>query len=132
MVCSEGGDGKRCRVEGVTYEIRCSECECVYVGETGRNVYTRGTEHSDQLTKKNKNSVLHRHTIDKHADDPNPPKYSMKVTDIYGGDKTKRQVAEALKIERTPAPMNRREEYSRCKLPRAVITDTARQLAPTQ
>ena len=56
----------------------------------------------------------------------------MKVTDVYGGDATKRQVAEALKIERTPAPMNRREEFTRCHLPRAVITDTARQLAPTQ
>ena len=54
MVCSEGGDGKRCRVEGVTYEIRCSDCEYVYVGVTGRNAYTRGTEHRDQLTKKNK------------------------------------------------------------------------------
>ena len=132
MVCSEGGDGKRCRVEGVTYEIRCSDCEYVYVGETGRNAYTRGTEHRDQLTKKNKNSVLHSHTIDKHADNPDPPTYSMKVTDVYGGDATKRQVAEALKIERTPAPMNRREEFTRCHLPRAVITDTARQLAPTQ
>ena len=116
----------------MTYEIRCSDCEYVYVGETGRNAYTRGTEHRDQLIKKNKNSVLHSHTIDKHADNPDPPTYSMKVTDVYGGDATKRQVAEALKIERTPAPMNRREEFTRCHLPRAVITDTARQLAPTQ
>ena len=58
--------------------------------------------------------------------------YSMKVTDIYGGDATKRQVAEALKIKRTPAPVSRREEFTRCHLPRAVITDTDRQLAPTQ
>ena len=128
MVCAEGGDGKRCREEGVTYEIRCSECEYVYVGETGRNAYTRGTEHSDQLIKKSKSSVLHSHTVDKHANNPDPPIYSMRVTDVYGGDATKRQVAKALKIERTPAPMNRREEFTRCKLPRAVITDIARQL----
>ena len=80
------------------------------------------------LVKKNRNSVLHIHTID----NPDPPTYSMKVTDIYGGDATKRQVAEALKIERTPAPMNRRKEFTRCHLPRAVITDTAGQLAPNQ
>ena len=70
----------------------------------------------------------------KHADTPTPPKYVMKVTDVYGGDATKRQVAEALKIENTPAHqlMNRREEYTRCKLPRAAITDTASQFPPKQ
>ena len=104
------------------------------MGETGRNANTRGKEHRDQLVKKSKNSVLHSHTVSNHADAPDPPKYSMKVTDVYGGDATKRQVAEALKIERTSSDrlLNRREEYTRCKLPRAAITDTARQLTPAQ
>ena len=134
MVCSEGGNGKRCRVEGVTYEIECSQCECVYIGETARNAYTRGLEHSNLLSNKSKHSVLHHHTETIHGDAPTPPEFTMTVTDVYRGDATKRQVAEALKIERTPAErlMNRREEYARCKLPRAAITDTARLLAPTQ
>ena len=134
MVCSEGGNGKRCRVEGVTYEIECSQCECVYIGETARNAYTRGLEHSNLLSNKSKHSVLHHHTETIHGAAATPPEFTMTVTDVYRGDATKRQVAEALKIERTPAErlMNRREEYARCKLPRAAITDTARLLAPTQ
>ena len=134
MVCAEGGDGKRCRVEGVTYEIRCSDCRDVYEGETGRNAYTRGIEHNSLLDSKSKNSVLHTHTVTKHTNTPTPPEYTMRVTGVYRGDATKRQVAEALKIENTPAHqlMNRRDEYTRCKLPKAAITDTARKLAPNQ
>ena len=107
---------------------------CVYIGETARNAYTRGLEHSNLLSNKSKHSVLHHHTETIHSDAPTPPEFTMTVTDVYRGDATKRQVAEALKIERTPAErlMNRREEYARCKLPRAAITDTARLLAPTQ
>ena len=122
MVCKEGGDGKRCRKEGVLYEIQCDQCDDVYTGETGNNAYTRGTQHEEALDR-DENSVLHIHSNTKHADSPNPPKYIMKVTNVFGGDATKRQIAEAIKIENTPTHrlMNRKEEFTRCKLPRAVI-----------
>ena len=74
----------------------------MYKGETASNAYTRGLERGDLLRKKHKDSVLHNHTISRHSDTPTVPKYIMRVTDVYGGDATKRQVAEAVKIESTP------------------------------
>jgi hypothetical protein len=62
MVCnSEEGRGN-CRRENVTYTIQCNECDSKYIGETARNAFSRGMEHMKALTKKDKNSVLHRHT----------------------------------------------------------------------
>ena len=72
-------------MEGVTYEIECSQCECVYIGETARNAYTRGLEHSNQLSSKSKHSVLHHHTETIHGDAPTPPEFTMTVTDVLRG-----------------------------------------------
>ena len=38
----------KCRKEGVTYEIRCTECNDVYVGETADNAYHRGKQRCPQ------------------------------------------------------------------------------------
>ena len=102
MVCREGGGGERCRKESCLYEIKCSECEEVYIGESSSNAYTRGLQHSNALEKEYKSSVLLAHTREKHTDCPNPPVFTMTVRDIFTGDATKRQVAEALCIENTP------------------------------
>ena len=50
--CQGGrGDGGNCRKSNVQYEMECLECPetnpTVYVGETARNVYTRGLERFD-------------------------------------------------------------------------------------
>ena len=74
MVCSgEGKDRGRCRTENVEYRIRCSVCGNEYLGETGRNAYSRGRDHQNALNKKHKSSVLWRHTNEKHRDDVTPP-----------------------------------------------------------
>ena len=52
MVCRNDEGTGQCRVTGVTYEIKCSMCDHVYVGETGRNAYSRGLEHQEGLNKK--------------------------------------------------------------------------------
>ena len=36
---------------GVVYEIPCSQCEKVYIGETGRQLGTRITEHRKEAEK---------------------------------------------------------------------------------
>ena len=41
-------------VHGVTYEIKCQGCDVKYVGKMARNVYTRATEHTDGLARKDK------------------------------------------------------------------------------
>ena len=50
MVCA--GGVRRCRNNGVTYEVKYKECGYLYIGETGRNAYTRGLEHLEGIRKK--------------------------------------------------------------------------------
>ena len=64
MVCVGGGTG--CRSNGVTYQVQCRKCNCIYIGETGRNAYTRGLEHLDGIRKKNEESIFHKHNIENH------------------------------------------------------------------
>ena len=50
LVCKQAGKGP-CNAHGVTYEIECQGCKHKYIGETARNAYTRGTEHTEGLEK---------------------------------------------------------------------------------
>ena len=122
MVCGGEGEGGRCRSEGATYEIVCKGCNGKYVGETSRNAFTRGREHSMDLRKKNVKSPLHLHNIEKHNDTP-PPGFEMKVTGVFGGDATKRQVRESVLIQKIPENqlINRRDEWRQVKLPRVEL-----------
>jgi len=117
MVC--GGEKKgRCREESITYELRCGECECRYVGETSRNAYTRGLEHKTAVNKKDTNSPLYQHCVDYHEARQVP--FKMKVTGTFQGDALKRQLSESVSIQETPPQMllNRRDECRQVLLPR--------------
>ena len=116
MVCGDG-EGGRCRREGVTYEVRCKGCEGRYIGETSRNAFTRGLEHKSGLVKKDKKSPLHLHDVESHGG--STPGFEMKVTGVFGGDATKRQVRESVLIQQTPQTdlINRRDEWRQVKLP---------------
>ena len=63
MVCVGGGTG--CRSNGVTYQVQCKKCDSIYIGETGRNAYTRGLEHLDGFRKKNEDNIFYKHNIEK-------------------------------------------------------------------
>ena len=121
MVFKEG-DGGRCRVNSVTYEITCNECNEKYIGETARNAFTRGLEHQANITAtldpERAKPTLRHHVDSKHTDDANPPSFKMKVTGVYGGDALKRQVSEAVMIRSSSSQMNRQEEWRQVKLPR--------------
>ena len=40
-MCREDGKGT-CERQSVTYDIKCAECNDIYIGETSRSMYTRG------------------------------------------------------------------------------------------
>ena len=42
----------------VTYDIKCGECNDIYMGETSRRAYTRGKEHMKLLAKKKERSAF--------------------------------------------------------------------------
>ena len=55
---------------GAVYKIHCSDCQATYIGETGRNLTTRLTEHN-RATKKGdlNNNIAEHHLKTSHAID---------------------------------------------------------------
>ena len=55
---------------GAVYKIHCSDCKATYIGETGRNLTTRLTEHK-RATKKGdlNNNIAEHHLKTSHAID---------------------------------------------------------------
>ena len=102
----------------MTYEIECKECEQKYVGETSRSAYTRGKEHLRDMDSGSTQSVLERHSKEKHHG--LVPDFKMNVTGVYGNDAMMRQISESIRI-RKDGEMNNKKEWNCFNLPRAVI-----------
>ena len=102
QACKEGrGKGGPCRKSSVLYEFTCQQCpadsQAVYIGETARNLYTRGREHTSNYQKRQKESFIQKHQVDTHngmeAD------FTAKVLCSYK-DCLSRQTAEGVHIRR--------------------------------
>ena len=100
--CRAGrGKGGACRKSNVLYEVACNKClsdrPCVYIGETARNMYTRGREHTGNYSRQGTDSFMNKHQIDRHygvaAD------FQATVTSSFK-DCLSRQVAEGVHIRR--------------------------------
>ena len=127
MVCSKGDTGG-CRESGVTYQISClsnietgNGCGSIYVGETGRNGYSRGLQHQDDYRHQRDSSVLWKHCVQKH--DSTCQEFQMKIVDRVRNDPTKRQILEATRIRKVPAEnaMNSKGEWNSNRVPRISI-----------
>ena len=83
------------------------------------HIYTRGLEHLEGIINKDEDSVFHKHSVDSHDGNLQPSDYIMAVTGVYGGDATKRQVAEAIIIQHKQGPqlLNRRDGWRQVNLP---------------
>ena len=119
MVCLTSKKKGLCRKEGVTYEIRCEECNEHYIGETGRCANVRLKEHIQDYRMKKENSVMWRHCSERH--DGERKKFKSKVKQIFGSDATLRQVSEAVGIKREAAKMNNKLEWGNFNLPKLAI-----------
>ena len=64
--CEDKPEGR----PGVVYKIHCSDCQATYIGENGRNLTTRLTEHK-RATKKGdlNNNIAEHHLKTSHAID---------------------------------------------------------------
>ena len=105
LACVDGrGKGGNCHKSNVQYEMDCLLCppgqESVYIGETSRNLYTRGREHIDKYrsTKRNKDSFIKKHQDEKHGGCE--AMFRAKVTGTFR-DCLSRQVSEGVHMRRT-------------------------------
>ena len=65
--------------QGAVYKIKCCECQASYIGETGRNLNIRLTEHK-RVTK---NGDVHKHLHTNHRIDWDSVKCITYSTDYY-------------------------------------------------
>ena len=105
LACQEGrGKGGPCLKSNIQYELSCNLCsgtdQCLYIGESARNLYTRGREHVEkyQSKKRNSESFIKNHQIEKHHD--MPADFSAKVTGNFR-DCLTRQISEGVHIRRS-------------------------------
>ena len=117
-----GERGGNCWREGVTYSLWCEECGeevAAYLGETGRNAYSREVEHLDSLEARNEEkSVLWLHSV-YHHQTRGDVRYSMRVTGGYK-DALDRQCMEKVQITNFKGPvlMNRKNEMGGVRVER--------------
>ena len=109
LACKDGrGKGGPCLKSNVEYELRCNQCpstdqpadQCVYIGESSRNLYSRGKEHIEKYRSKKRStdSFINKHQVEKHhgmqAD------FTAKVTGQFR-DCLTRQISEGVSIRRS-------------------------------
>ena len=109
----ERGEGGQCHRNNVNYEIECKLCQdtvpTVYIGETSRNLYTRGGEHLGDREKEEKDSFMKRHMREKHEREAD--NFVAKVTHC-NKDCLTRQVREGVLIRKSQKQvMNSKAEW---------------------
>ena len=96
-----GGKGGNCRKGNIQYEMACRLCpddgKCAYIGETSRNLYTRGAEHVGKYETGNCDSFMVKHLEEKHRGEE--ADFDAKVTGVFK-DCLTRQVSEGVQIRR--------------------------------
>ena len=120
LICESGGKPGACRKEGAIYEIKCKECDSSYIGETGRNAYTRVNEHIHDAAEQSKHSVLHRHIEEKHNN--NDVTYSAKVIQTFPKSAMRRQIAESIHINTLQHSINNCTEWNSHHVTQLTIT----------
>ena len=99
LVCTKDGKGP-CDRQSVTCEIKYTECNKIYVGETSRSAYTRGKEHEKSLSNKEERSALWKHCKEKHNNEVQ--RFQMNVTGLYSDDAMPRQISKGVRIDKVP------------------------------
>ena len=103
----ERGKGGSCRKGNIQYQLECRLCpdtdRTLYIGETSRNLYTRGKEHTAKFEGEKEDSFMLKHQAEKHAGQH--AVYDGKVTGVYR-DCLSRQVSEGVMIRRSAGDIN--------------------------
>ena len=105
------GEGGQCMRNNINYEIECQLCKSttptIYIGETSRNLYTRGGEHLQRSGKED--SFMRKHMEERHLGEEED--FVAKVTHT-NKDCLTRQVREGVLIRRSNKEiMNSKTEW---------------------
>ena len=102
-------------------DIKCAECNDIYIGEASRSPFTRGKEHIKSLAKKERRSALWKHCKEKHNSEMQ--KFEINVTGSYSYDVMLRQISEGVRIGQVPDGwlMNSKNEWNYFHVPCAVV-----------
>ena len=107
----ERGKGGNCHKNNVNYMITCQLCGQVYVGETSRNLYTRGKEHmgGGRSEVENESCFVRKHMSEEHEGEE--MNFSARVTHS-NKDSLTRQIREGVMIRKYgPMVMNTKSEW---------------------
>ena len=117
IACQHGkGEGGNCRTNNITYEVECLLCKgqeggerSTYVGESSRNLFTRGAEHKSKYENHKDDSFLVKHQLEEHQGAA--AEIAAKVTGVYS-DCLTRQIAEGVLISNSNTVlMNTKSEW---------------------
>ena len=99
-------EGGPCQASNINYEVECQLCPAdrrsKYVGESSRNLFTRGNEHEDIYRRRGAKSFMQKHQAKEHQGVAG--NYVSRVTN-KSHDCLTRQVREAVKIRRSQVPI---------------------------
>ena len=104
-----------CRARDVVYRVTCNGCvgrdsrDGTYIGETARSIGERASEHFSKYENKDKNSVFHKHMVERH--DAVPQRLALDLLAKCPGDAMLRQVTEAVFINELNPTLNTKEEW---------------------
>mgnify|MGYP001607359809 CR=1 FL=1 len=90
----------------MVYQIDCSNCDAAYIGETGRNLETRLSEHVKAIEKRQTTSKIYQHV--------NETQHSFDFASVKILDKEERPYVrknlESIHSMKHPHPVNRYKE----------------------
>ena len=104
-----------CRRRDVVYRMKCLGCaenderDGTYIGETARSIGERASEHLVKYEQSEKNSVFHKHMLERH--DSVPQDVNVEILAVCSGDAMLRQVTEAVFINELNPTLNTKEEW---------------------
>ena len=91
--------------QGAVYTIKCCDCQTTYIGETGRNLSTRLTEHSQ--TSDEKSSDLNNHISEHHLQTKHQIEYDSATCITYSTDYYQRLTLDSWFTNLEQTPLNR-------------------------
>jgi len=99
-------NNKLCQNKNVIYELKCTECDESYIGETKRTLHTRANEHAKSIFNDKGNSAMRDHYNSNHPNLLNEKPFETTILDkTYRC--TDRKIRESIWIRRKNPEINR-------------------------